>query len=225
MILRRWCVILQGAGRGANSRRSSDSRAEWAHIVAAGAAVVFLSLLPAPGIAAQSSPAVAVVDFYAPTPVPTYTGVIPERFAADDLSGMLARAGGDRFMMISRATTQRAEADLRWHKDDVLHYARLSALSRNLHADRLVVGWISRFAVGREPSGVVDHHGGGASIRGFAVVVLQVFDAAQGRIVAETQAEGNGQGLVLSGVAQRTLHAAFEPTITSLISTLTSPGP
>jgi hypothetical protein len=225
MIPVRWRAVLQCAGRGMSSRRSSESRAGWGRIVATGAAVVFLSLIPAAGMTAQSSPTVAVVDFYAPTPVPKFAGVVPERFAADDLSGMLARMGRDRFMLIPRATTEQAEADLRWHEDDVLHFARLIDLSRNLHADRLVVGWISQFVVGHEPNSDVVVHGGGGPITGFAIVLLQVFDAAQGRIVAETRAEGYGQGGLHSLVAQQTLHDALQPAIPSLISTLTSPGP
>lgn len=220
-----WCAVLHGAERGANSRRSSESRAGWGRIVTTGAAVVFLSLFPAAGMTAQSSPTVAVVDFYAPTPVPEFAGVVPERFAADDLSGMLAQTGGDRFILVPRATIEQAEAGLRWHEDDVLHFARLGDLSRNVHADRLVVGWISQFVVGHEPSRDVVVHGGGGPITGFAIVVVQVFDAAQGRIVAETRAEGYGQGGLHSLVAQQALHVALQPTIPSLISTLTSPGP
>ena len=225
MIPVRWRAVLQYQARGVYSRRSHESRAGRGRILMTAAAVVVLSLIPVAGMTAQSSPAVAVVDFYATTPVPEFAGVIPERFAADDLSGMLAQTGRDRFMLIPRATTEQAEADLRWHEDDVLHFARLSDLSRNLHADRLVVGWISQFVVGHEPNSEMTMHGGGGPITGFAIVVVQVFDAAQGRIVAETRAEGYGQGGLHSLVAQQTLHGALLPTIPSLISTLTSPGP
>ncbi len=224
MIPVRWRAVLQDPARDANSRRSSESRAGWGRTVMTGAAVVILSLIPAAGMTAQNSPTVAVVDFYAPTPVPEFAGVTPERFAADDLSGMLAQAGRDRIILIPRAATEQAEADLRWHEDDVLHFARLSALSRNLHADRLVVGWISQFVVGHEQNREPVMHGGGGPITGFAIVVVQVFDAAQGRIVAETRAEGYGQGALHSLVAQQTLHGALQPAIPFLISTVTSPG-
>lgn len=162
---------------------------------------------------------VAVVDFYAPTPVPTYPGVVPEQFAADDLSVMLARAAGDRVAFIPRATAQRAEADLRWRADDVLRFARLSALAQTLHADRLVVGWVAQFVVGHEPNDEVATHGGGP-ITGFAVVVVQVFDAAEGRIVAEARTEGNGTGALQALVAEQTLHEALQPAIPLLLSTL-----
>jgi hypothetical protein len=57
------------------------------------------------------------------------------------------------------------------------------------------------------------------------VVVVQVFDAAQGRIVAETRAEGNGLGALTSLVAEQTLHEALQPTVSFLLSTLTSSRP
>lgn len=189
------------------------------------AVIAVLSFLPGAGTTAPAPLTVAVVDFYAPTPVPEYAGVIPERFAADDLSGMLAQVAGGRLILISRATVEKAEADLRWHADDVLHFARLSALSQSLHADRLVVGWISQFAVGHEPNGEVVIHGGGGPITGHAVVVVQVFDAAEGRLVAQTSAEGNALGGLNSLVAAQTLHEALQPTISFLLSTLTSPTP
>lgn len=187
--------------------------------VAAGAV---LSLLP--GAAGVAAPAVAVADFYAPTPVPAYAGLVPEQFAAADLSDMLARAGGGRLVPIPRATVQRAEADLRWHADDVLHFARLGALAQTLHADRLIVGWIVQFVVGHEPNGDIPLHGGGP-ITGGGVVVVQVYDAAEGRIVAETRGEGHGLGGLASLVAEETLHTALQPTIAPLLSTLTSPRP
>lgn len=186
------------------------------------AVIAVLSFLPTTGTTAPTPPTVAVVDFYAPTPVPEYAGVIPERFAADDLSGMLAQAGGSRLVPISRATVERAEADLRWHADDVLRFARLSALSQSLHADRLVVGWIAQFAVGHEPNSEMITHGGGGPITGYAVVVVQVFDAAEGRLVAQTRGEGNGLGGLNSLVAEQTLHEALQPTTSFLVSRLTS---
>jgi hypothetical protein len=190
-----------------------------------GALMAVLSLLPAAGMAAPAALTVAVVDFYAPTPVPEYAGVTPARFAADDLSGMLMRAGGDRLVPISRATVVRAEADLRWHADDVLHFARLSALSQSLHADRLVVGWIAQWTVGHEPNSEMTTRGGGGPITGHAVVVVQVFDPTEGRLVAQTRAEGNGVGGLNSLVAEQTLHDALQPTTSFLLSTLVSPAP
>lgn len=185
------------------------------------AAAAAIGAFPAAGGAAPPAVStVAVVDFYAPTPVPAYAGVVPERFAADDLSVMLARAAGDRVAFISRATAERAEADLRWHADDVLHFARLGALAQTLHADRLVVGWVAQFAVGHEPNNEVAVRGGGGPITGFALVVVQVFDAAEGRIVAETRTEGNGTGALSSLVAEQTLHEALQPAIPFLLSTL-----
>ena len=198
----------------------------WTRIAAAFlAAVAAVSVFPAAGGAAPPVVStVAVVDFYAPTPVPTYPGVVPERFAADDLSVMLARAAGDRVALIPRATAERAEADLHWHADDVLRFARLGALAQTLHADRLVVGWVAQFVVGHEPNNEVVTHGGGP-IMGFAMVVLQVFDAAEGRIVAETRAEGNGTGALQGLVAERTLHQALQPAVPFLVSTLESRSP
>lgn len=218
--------VTDWARRGANGRRSSNSCAGRSRLLAVGVALgALLSLLPAAGgVAGPTVPAVAVADFYAPTPVPTYAGLVPEEFAAADLSEMLARVGEGRLVPIPRATVQRAEGDLRWRADDALHFARLGALAQTLHADRLVVGWIAQFVVGHEPNGGIPFHGGGP-ITGFAVVVVQVFDAAEGRIMAETRAEGTAQGGLNSLVAEQTLHQALQPTISFLLSTLTSPRP
>ena len=193
----------------------------WTRLAAASVATMAaVSVFPPVGEAVPPAVStVAVVDFYAPTPVPTYPGVVPERFAADDLSVMLARAAGDRVALIPRATAERAEADLHWHADDVLRFARLGALAQTLHADRLVVGWVAQFVVGHEPNNEVVTHGGGP-ITGFALVVIQVFDAAEGRIVAETRVEGNGTGALQGLVAEQTLHEALQPAVPFLLSTL-----
>ncbi len=190
-----------------------------------GTLIAVLSLLPVAGMAAPAAPSVAVVDFYAPTPVGEYGAMVPERFAADDLSDLLGRAAGGRFMLIPREAVERAEADLRWHTDDVLHFARLSALAQAVHADRLVVGWISVWAVGHGGGSIdIVPGGGGGPITGAAMIVMQVFDAAQGRIVAETRAEGNSQGGISALVAQETLHDADERVLPFLLTMLTAPG-
>src|SRR5437660_1000098 len=69
---------------------------------------------PAAGAAPGGRVRVGVVDFYAPTPLATFEGVFPARFATDDLSTLLAGAAGDRLVMIPRETVLRSEQTLRW---------------------------------------------------------------------------------------------------------------
>jgi hypothetical protein len=189
-------------------------------VFAAFSVLLLLAAGPAPGAAAAPPAAtVAVVDFYAITPVPPVSGLIAERFAADDLSAMLA----GRVRVIPRPTVQQAERDLGWRDGDVLKYGRLEELARRLHADRLVVGWI-RELVNTSPGsdGTVPRMGNGP-IMGFAVLVVQVFDAAQGRIVAQVQGEGDAVGMVRLVLTEQVLHRALAPTVGPLSSALAAP--
>jgi len=183
-------------------------------------------LLPWPKAGAgPAAPVVAVVDFYALSPVGPIAGVVPEWFAADDLSRMLAQAGVDRLTVLPRGSVQQAERDLAWRDADVLRYARLSALAERLHADRLVVGWIRQLTLGLDSHSVDFPSLGGGPILASAVVVVQIFDAAQGRIVAQTQTEGDAIGSIRPFLAETVLHRALVPAVGRTLDSLTVSTP
>lgn len=127
--------------------------------------------------AAPAAGMVGVVDFYAQTPLGAF-GFAPEQFAADDLTKLLTAAEAGRFTVVSRDSMERAEASLGWQGVDVLHFDRLRALARAVGANTLIVGQIL----------LLDNLDGGRTPPGASVdtnLRLQIFDAAQGRIVAE----------------------------------------
>jgi hypothetical protein len=165
--------------------------------------------------------AVGVVDFYSPGYVPTIVGVIPEQFAADDLSAALAKAGP--VSMVQRPAMRQAEAALRWRAADALSFSRLADLAQRAHADRLVVGWVQHFAVGPDNGGDMGIPSGGP-FTGTATVVVQIFDPAQGRLVWQTSGNGWSQGMVLPLVVQDVLHQAIAPTVPRVVSALTGGG-
>lgn len=175
--------------------------------------------------AAPAIPTVGVVDFYAISPVAPIVGVIAERFSADDLSTMLARAGTERLTVLPRAAVQQAEREEGWRNADVLRYARLRSLAERLHADRLVVGWIRQLIVNTDSDGGAFPKLGGGPIMASAVLVVQVFDAAGGRIVSEMQTEGEAIGSVRPILTEIVLHRALEPAIAHTVDALTAPAP
>jgi hypothetical protein len=170
---------------------------------------------------------VAVALFYAPTPVTTYTGVVPEDYVAADLSTLLAASSAGRLTVVPRDRVKAAEYALRWRTDDALRFGRLQQLAAAVGADRVVVGWIRQLTVeGNGGGGGPDFDlGGGAGglITGLAVVEYQVFDAAQGRIVYETESEGHAVGGVsLPRAAQATLDDVDRRGAAQLIGPLTA---
>ncbi len=169
------------------------------------------------------APAVAVIDFYAISPVVPIVGVVPERFAADDLSAMLGRAAAGRITLVPRATVQQAERELRWRDADVLRFARLGDLAQQLRAERLVVGWIKDLTITRGTSATLPHTGSGPT-NATAVVVVQVFDVAQRRIVTQTESSGFAMGIVRSVIAEEVLHRALEPVVAPTVATLSAPA-
>ncbi len=189
--------------------------------------LLVLAAVPLSRQAAGAAPAVrtiGVVDFYAISPVSPIVGVIPERFAADDLSGMLAQAGEGRIILVARRTVQQAEHELAWHDADVLRYDRLSALAQRLHADRLVIGWIRQLAVAFDSGGDGFPPRGSGPIMATAALTVQVFDAGQGRIVAETRTDGDALGFVRPILTEIVLHRALEPAVAPTLSALTAPA-
>lgn len=169
-----------------------------------------LVLLPSPAPAAPL-PVVGVIDFYSPSPLPWPTfDVVPERFAADDLAASLVQAGRGRYDVLPRSVVQQAEQQTRWQNDDVLRYSRMKDLAGRVHADRLVVGWIRELTV---MQGGDDFF---SPVVARATVVVQVFDAAQGRLVFDT----TGSIVVVGGTASELLHGALQPTIAPVSAAL-----
>jgi hypothetical protein len=182
-------------------------------IVAVGAVALLpliLVAIPIPQVGAQGIK-VGVVDFYAPTPLGAFSGVIPERFAADDLSSLLTHASAGRLEVIPRETMQRAEGAMRWQEADVLHFDRLRALARAVAADRLVLGWIPLLQVEASGGGGVPvPDDGGGPPTALANLVLQVFDETQARVVAETRGSAEITiGVSRSQLAVQVLHIAL----------------
>jgi hypothetical protein len=168
--------------------------------------------------------AVGVVDFYALRTFASFSGITPTRFAADDLSPMLADASEGRFTVAERSTMEQAEAQLDWQGGDVLHFERLRALAHAAKVDRLVVGWITLLVVSVGGGGKKMPPDGNGPPMGMSNLVLQVFDAAQGRIVSETRASGFAMGAGPSLLQQWVLHRALVPAVAPLVSALTAPN-
>jgi hypothetical protein len=188
-------------------------------IVAAAAGVI----LPAPiGARAQPPPAVGVVSFYAPSPLETFDGIDPKRFAADELSAMLAQASAGRLTVIPRPVIEQAEAHLGWQETDVLRFERLQALGRAVNADQLIVGWIPLLVVEvGNGTGTMPPDGGGPPTA-TANLVEQVFSVAQGRIVTEMHTSGFALGAIPVVLTQWVLQRAVQPAVAPLISAVTS---
>lgn len=190
--------------------------------------VLAVVLAPLAAGAARGPLKVGVVDFYSPTPLAPFSGFFPERFAAGDLTDLLARAGGDRLVMIPRDAVQRSEQEMHWGGADVLHFDRLRALAGAVGADRLVVGWIPLLEVeggGSGRIGMVDGGDGAGVSRAEVSVVIQVFDAGQGRLVDEARYSASDVGGPRSELAKRVMDHALRPAIPALLDHLTAPGP
>lgn len=149
---------------------------------------VALSFPVAGSLAASPGGRVAVVDFYDVSTA--RLGDAPESFATDDLTASLAGPAGPRaaasrtgtggigLTVIPRADAQAAESALGWREDDVLRFDRLKALAGALDADWLVISRITALNV---------QWAGDGPHENVASVVVQVFSAAGGRIIAETR--------------------------------------
>jgi hypothetical protein len=195
-------------------------------IVAILVLLVALLAIPIPRAGAQVIK-VGVVDFYAPTPLGAYSGVFPERLAADDLSALLARAPAGRVVVISRPTMQQAEGAMRWQEPDVLHFDRLRALARAVAADRLVVGWIPLLQVESGGGGGVPIPDDGNGVATALVnIVVQVFDEAQARMIGETRQSADITiGVSRPQLATQVLHIALERAQPDVLRMLTVQAP
>jgi hypothetical protein len=192
----------------------------WRSVLSILAAAVLLSA-PAgpPAAAAPAALSVGVVNFYSPTPL-TPVGFSPEQYAADDLSALLS-AGQPPFIVIPRPTMVQAQAAMHWQEVDVLHYDRLRALATAVGAGRLVVGWIPLLVIHRGGNGFFPG-GDGEPSSADVNLVLQVFDTAQGRLVAERRFAASILGpptreLVAKQVIDQALRSAA-PVMTGLVA-------
>ncbi len=161
---------------------------------------------------------VAVVDFYAPSPLPPIEGFVPETLAADELTGLLTASADRRVLVVSRDAVRQAESAMAWRGSDALRFARLQELARALNVDRLVVGWIQRLDLDQGGGGGPQAGGGGRHfLSGFATVTVQVFDAKQGRILSQAQESAYELGLIRARVTGRLLQHALERALPSIL--------
>jgi hypothetical protein len=184
-------------------------------VLVAGLSMEMVVAQPARGLG------VAVVDFYAPSPLPPVEGIIPEERAADDLSSLLIKAAGSQITVLSRGAVRQAESAIGWRGADVLRFARVEQLARALNADRVVLGWIERLDLDRGGGGGLG--GGGAArhfMTGFAMVRVQVFDARQGRIIFQVQESASEIGVIRGRVAEQLLTHVLERVLPPLLSVL-----
>jgi hypothetical protein len=174
--------------------RQSRARARGAVVLALAG---MLLAGPAAPVRAADRPIIGVADFYSLGVLPIFLVTDPEQYAADVSAGLLVRAGGDALTVLPRGEVRAAERALGWRSRDALNFSRLEALAQALHADRILVGWISRATVYRQDF---------ALFAGDAVINTQLFDARQGRIVWQRESFGSG----LSGLPDFALQIALE---------------
>lgn len=194
--------------------------------------LVMTSVLILTGMPFRSAEAIAagltvgVVDFYAQTPLAPFVGITPERFAAEDLSRLLTRAASGGFTVVPASAMQQAQAAMHWQSADVLHFDRLRELAQAVSADRLVVGWISLLDVesGGGHGFPLPHDGEGPPSATVNLVV-QVFDRAAGRLVAETHQSASALGATRSQVAAQVLHAALDRGLPEVLRLLLAQAP
>jgi Curli production assembly/transport component CsgG len=186
--------------------------------LAAGLSVETVVAQPAQG------PGVAVVDFYAPSPLPPVGAIIPEELAADVLASLLTQSARQQFAVLPRADVRQAASAIGWKGSDVLRYARLQELARRLNANRIVIGWIQRLEVdqGARGGGARDGGGGRNMVTAFATVNVQVFDVKQGGIVSQVQEGGYEMGVVRARVAEQLLRRILERALPSVLQGLVS---
>ena len=87
------------------------------------------------------------------------------------------------------------------------------------HADQLVVGWIGRLELDTGGPGVKSPtEGGDHMLSGSATVLVQIFAAAEGRIVAEAQGDGSMLGQTRLLITRQVLHDAAGEAVTKLVA-------
>jgi hypothetical protein len=180
-----------------------------------------LSLPLSASPAAPHGGRVAVVDFYDASTARLGFD-FPERFAADDLTASLtdpaaSRAatsrtgtGGEGLTVVPRDVVQAAESAMGWREDDVLRFDRLRALASAVNADWLVIGRVTALNV---------QWAGDGPNENVASVLLQVFNTAEGRIIAETQQSASAVNTG-GGDPEKLLHQALSSALPWIMQTL-----
>jgi len=174
------------------------------------AAVVAAARVGAP-VFADDRPIIAVADFYSPGALPTAVVTDPEPYAADVLTGLLVRAGGSALTVLPRSEVRSRERALGWRSRDALNFNRLGALAQAVHADRVILGWITRVSLYRQ------------DVLAFSADVtlnMQMFDARQGRIVWQHETEGSGLG----GVPDFAVRIALERALAHGVGAAVAPA-
>jgi hypothetical protein len=184
----------------------------------------FISWLPVAGRPAGAADrTVGVALFYAPSPLATYSGLVPEEYASADLSAKLAAASAGRLAVLPRAQVRTQEGGLRWRESDALRFSRLSDLAHAAGADSLVVGWIESLVLDRLGGGGrnfdIGGEGGGV-LSVTTVLVVQVFDASHERIVHQVKFAGHAVGAVRAIVIQGALDDAAQRAAVALAGSL-----
>lgn len=166
---------------------------------------------PAAPVRAAERPIVAVADFYSPGAPPIAVATDLEPYAADVLTGLLVRAGGNALTVLPHSEVRSAERSLGWRSQDALNFSRLGALAQALHADRVMVGWITRVALFRQDILVFNAD---------VTVNMQMFDARQGRIVWQHETWGSG----LSGIPDLAVQIALERALAHGVGAAVAPA-
>jgi hypothetical protein len=185
-------------------------RTTW--VLTLAAAAVLASAVPPAGAAGR--PVVCVADFYAIPAMPTSVFTDVERFAADELSPLLLRAGGDAVTVLPRSEVSGTERSLGWRGQDALKFDRLGALTQAMHCDRVVTGWIDRVAVVQQ---------GLFLFSGQAALNTQVYDARQGRIVWQQWSDGFAVGGTPDFAVVRAIHDALARVVPAALAVVTAP--
>lgn len=158
-----------------------------AFALAAALCVMFGGLLPArPAVSAPAPadrPIVAVADFYSPGALPVAVVTDLEPYAADVLTDLLVRTGRAALTVLPRSEVRAQQRALGWRSRDALNYSRLGALARALHADRVMLGWITRVSVFRQDI---------LAFNADVALNIQMFQARDGRIVWQRETGGFG---------------------------------
>jgi hypothetical protein len=105
---------------------------------------------------------------------------------------------------------------VKWQRQDALSFERLTRLAQVLGADRLVLGWITTLSI-EGPQPMPDGNGPGVAQ---ADVVVQIFDAGQDRVVAETRSSASTIGDMQEILVRSVLRDAVAPVVPWLVTQL-----
>ena len=191
---------------------------KWRGVALVLSLVICISLSGRVSRAALVTRTVGVADFFAPTALGAY-GVVPERFAADNLSMLLTQAAAGRFVVVPRTAMTQVETALRWENFDDLNFARLRALAGAVGADSLVVGWIQFLAVG-------GGGGDGGPQAANAVLLIQIFDVGQNIVVGQTGQVESAMGATTRDLlVQQVMHDALVRAVPFTVGLLAAGSP